>query len=70
MVPASPLHVVNRSQLHQSQDQEEFPAIPGGGLLRSTLHSEQGIYKKHTGQLAQLGLLNSSKTIGHTYTVL
>ena len=70
MVPASPLHVVNRSQLHQSQDPEEFSAIPGGGLLQSTLHTEQGIYKKHTGKLAQLELLNSSKTIGHTYTVL
>jgi hypothetical protein len=52
MAPASPVHAVSCSQLHQSQGKEEFPAIPDGHLLQSTLHSEQGIYKKHTGQFS------------------
>jgi hypothetical protein len=63
MALASPVHAVSRPQLHQSQVQEEFPAIQDGGLLQSTLHSEQGIYKKRTGQLALLRIRYSAKNI-------
>jgi hypothetical protein len=63
MAPASPVHAVSRSQLHQSQGQEEFPVIPVGVLPQSTLHSEQGIYKKNMGQLVLLGIWYSATNI-------
>jgi hypothetical protein len=43
LAPASPVHAASRSELHQSQGQEEFLAIADGNLLQSILHTEQGI---------------------------
>ena len=43
MAAASPVHTASRSELGQSQGQEEFPTIADEGPIQSTLHSEQGI---------------------------
>jgi hypothetical protein len=63
MAPASPVHAVSRSQLDQSQSQEEFRVIPDGDLLQSTLHSKQGTYKGIPNNLVLLGIWYSAKSI-------